>query len=165
MFQRNPRAPHCGRELGCVRAGQGGFTLIELLVVFAISGLLMALVPLAFGKLRETSQYRDTLRNVMADMRVARQTAQATGTLVRFTLDLSQRQFGIEHQPQRAIPEVLQIRATVGRDLLAANGRATIVFLPDGGATGGNIEIVRPSGSGARVRVDWLTGRVEQEAM
>lgn len=134
-------------------------------MVFAISGLLIALVPMAFGKLRDTSQYRDTLRNMVADMRQARQTAQATGSHVRFTVDLSQKAFGVEGKPQHPIPDSLQVQATVGSQLLSADGKASILFLPDGGATGGNIELRRSASGGTRVRVDWLTGRVEQEPL
>ena len=42
---------------------------------------------------------------------------------------------------------------------------AAIRFFPDGGATGGSIEVVRPSGTGARIQVDWLSGRITQEAL
>ena len=31
-------------------------------------------------------------------------------------------------------------------------------FLPEGGATGGSVDILRPAGSGARLQVDWLSG-------
>ena len=46
-----------------------------------------------------------------------------------------------------------------------ADGGLSIRFLPRGGASGGSVDIVRPSGSGVRLRVDWFTGRVEQEAI
>ena len=46
---------------------------------------------------------------------------------------------------------------------LSSGQDGAIRFLPEGGATGGSVDIVRPSGSGVRLRVDWLSGRVEQE--
>ena len=48
-----------------------GFTLIELLVVFAIMALLVGLVPVAYEKMRESAQYRDVLRTMLADIRFA----------------------------------------------------------------------------------------------
>ena len=39
-----------------------GFTLIELLVVFAIMALLIGLAPVAFDRMRDSAQYRDTVR-------------------------------------------------------------------------------------------------------
>ena len=65
----------------------------------------------------------------------------------------------------RPIPVPLEVRATVAGQELQENGVAAIRFLPDGGATGGSIDIMRPSGAGTRLRVDWLSGRVSQEVL
>ena len=51
---------------------QRGFTLVELLVVFAIMALLVGLVPVAFERLRESAEYRNTLRTMLSNMRGAR---------------------------------------------------------------------------------------------
>jgi len=144
---------------------QQGFTLVELLVVFAMGALLVALVPLAFGKLREASQYRDTLRTLVTDLRQARQLAVTRGVEVRFQLDLARRQFGLPGAVQRKVPPPLNLRATVAGAELSTDQVASILFLPEGGATGGSFDVLRPSGSGTRVRVDWLSGKVEQEAL
>lgn len=140
-----------------------GFTLVELLVVFAISALLVALVPLAYEKLREGTAYRSTLRTVITELRSARESARAEGRLVRFEVDLAARHFAVAGRSPHPVPEPIEMRAVVGRELLSPGQVATIVFLPQGGATGGSLDIVRPSGDGTRVRVDWLTGRVEWE--
>jgi len=116
-----------------------GFTLIELLVVIALMGLIAGLVPLAFGRLYESAQYRDTVRAVLTELRAARQQALSQGAETRFAVDLRARTFGV--------------------------GRLAIHFLPRGGASGGSVDLLRPSGSGVRLRVDWFTGRVEQEAI
>lgn len=139
-----------------------GFTLLELLVVFAMIGLLTTLVPLAFDRLRESSQYRDTVRSVLSDMRQARYRALAEGRAVRFNLDLGKRNFGVEGSPPRSVPQPLQLRATVADIQLTSAQNAGILFLPTGGATGGTIEIARPSGAGVRLTVDWLSGSVAQ---
>ena len=65
----------------------------------------------------------------------------------------------------KALPLPLQLRVTVADREIASQGLASIRFLPSGGATGGSIEIMRAPGVGARLRVDWLSGRVTQEAM
>jgi general secretion pathway protein H len=57
------------------------------------------------------------------------------------------------------------VRATVAGTELSAQQEAAIRFLPDGGATGGSIDILRASGQGVRLRVDWLSGRITQEAL
>ena len=141
-----------------------GFTLIELLVVFAIIALVIGLTPMAFDRLRDSAQYRNTLRTMLSEMRQARTVAINQGNEVRFKVDLQKHTFGREGGATYAVPPSLQLRATVaGREL--ADGRAAIRFLPGGGATGGSIEIVRASGDGVRLRVDWLSGRVTQEAL
>lgn len=139
-----------------------GFTLVELLVVFAMVALLAALVPLAFERLRESAQYRDTVRSMLSDIRQARYRALAEGREVRFKVDLAARNYAVEGRPARIVPEPLRLRATVAEIELTAGRGAGILFLPSGGATGGTIEIVRPSGAGVRLTVDWLSGGVAQ---
>lgn len=142
-----------------------GFTLLELLVVFAIASVLMALVPIAFDRLREGTQYRNALRTMMSDMRQARQQALAHGSPVRFQVDLGARTFGLVGRVMHPLPESLQVRATVASVELQPNQVAAIQFLPSGGATGGSVDLLRASGSGTRLRVDWLSGRVEQQPL
>ena len=147
-----------------VNTPQRGFTLIELLVVLAIAGLLLALTPVAYNKARDSAQYTTVLRTMMGDMRQARQNAALHGLPTVFFVDLAQRKYGLSGLTSHALPEPLQIRATVGSEQL--QGRvASIEFLPDGGASGASIEVLRPSGAGTRLRVDWLSGQVTQERL
>ena len=139
-----------------------GFTLVELLVVIAIGALLTALVPIAFDRLRESAQYRQTLRAILTDMRTARSRAVSEGAEIRFKVDLAQRQYGIDGRAMHDLPKPLELKATVASIELAPGDVAAIRFLPSGGATGGSIDVVRPSGAGVRLSVDWLSGRVLQ---
>jgi len=143
---------------------QRGFTLIELLVVLAIAGLLVGLVPVAFGKMQEGSQYRDTVRGIVSDLRLARQRSQTTGRDVVFQVDLTKRQFGIQNEAQRPFPSSLEVKTTTAEvTTQPADGLSLITFMPEGGSTGGSIELVRASGGGVRIRVDWLLGQITQE--
>lgn len=152
------------RDRASARQLQRGFTLIELLVVLAIGALLVALVPPAFDRLRDVSQYRDTLRAMVVGLRQARQQALAYGQVVVFRVDLADRQFGIQGQPFKALPTSLEVKTTVASNELPDNKpQAAIAFMPDGGSSGGTIELVRQSGGGVRIRVDWLFGQITQE--
>jgi general secretion pathway protein H len=142
-----------------------GFTLVELMVVIALLALMAGLLPMAFGRLHESAQYRDTVRAVLTDMRAARQQALAEGREVRFAVNLQQRSFGVEGGPQHTAPDPLELRAIMAEQESGADGSMAIRFLPRGGASGGSVDVIRPSGAGVRLRVDWFSGRVEQEAV
>ncbi|WP_082448507.1 GspH/FimT family pseudopilin [Xylophilus sp. Leaf220] len=144
---------------------QRGFTLVELLVVFAIGALIIGIAPVALQSLRESTEYRDALRLLISDMRQARWRATSEGREMRFSVDLKQRIYGIEGGSQHPLAQALTLRATVADQELQANSVASIRFLPSGGASGGSFDLLRASGTGVRVRVDWLTGRVEQEPL
>ena len=51
---------------------QRGFTLIEVLVALAIGAMLVAFAPPAFDRLRESAQFRDTVRTMLSELRQAR---------------------------------------------------------------------------------------------
>lgn len=142
-----------------------GFTLLELLVVFAVGALLTAVVPIAFDRLRESAQYRETTRNVLTDLRTARSRAISEGSEIRFNVDLEHRLYGIAGSTMHALPKSLELKTTVASIEHSRGELASIRFLPSGGATGGSIDIVRPSGAGVRVNVDWLSGRALQSPL
>jgi len=142
-----------------------GFTLIELLVVMAIGSLLVALMPTAIDRLRDSSQYRDTIRAILVDLNQAKHQSVAFGKVAVFQIDLVERKYGLVGRPFRDIPASLEVKATVGSD--HAPGQAqmvSIAFMPEGGSSGGTIELVRRSGAGARIRVDWLFAQITQSA-
>jgi general secretion pathway protein H len=141
-----------------------GFTLVELLVVLAISGALLAVAPMALRRYREATDYRDTVRGIATGLAEARNTSIAGGRVVAFSVDLTGRQYGIEGGSRRELPEGLAFRATVADTDLVDNV-ARIRFFPGGNATGGSIEVIRPSGEGVRLRTDWLDGRVSLERL
>lgn len=146
--------------------GARGFTLLELLVVFAIMALLIALVPAAYENMRESAQYRDVVRTMLADIRSARTQALLSGAEVSFRVDLANRVFGADGHARRPIPAAVDLRATVAGIELGSDGIASIRFLPGGGATGGTVDVSRhSSGMGTRITVDWLSGQVSQQAL
>lgn len=142
-----------------------GFTLVELLVVMAILGFMAALVPMAYAPMREAAEYRDAVRAVMDAMRSARNQAQIEGREATINVQLAQRRIGVDEQNWYVVPESLGLRAVVADQEVAPDGSLSIRFLPRGGSTGGSVDVLRSSGDGVRLRVDWFTGRVEQEAM
>ena len=143
-------------------AKERGFTLIELMVVFAILGLVMSIAPSAYDKMKTSMEYRDVVRGVVSEMRSARQQAVLTGRDSVFAVDLEQKMYGMDGGKPRPIPESVVVRAIVA-DSETKGARFAVRFLPSGGASGGSVDVMRHSGEGVRLRVDWFSGRVEQE--
>lgn len=133
-------------------------------MVFAIMALVMAVAPAAYDRMHSATQYRETVRGITASMRTARQMAVLSGRDALFAVDLRQRRYGVEGAQVREIPEAISVRATVAAGEVR-DDRFVIRFLPSGAASGGSIDVARPSGSGVRLRVDWFSGRVEQEVL
>lgn len=141
-----------------------GFTMVELLVVLAIAAALLAVAPMALQRYRESTDYRDTVRTMTAALTEARHSAISGGRVVAFSVDLGARHYGVDGGARRDLPENIAVRATVADTDLVDNV-ARIRFFPGGNATGGSIEVVRASGSGVRLRTDWLDGRVSLEGL
>lgn len=158
--------PWLSRHPGAAKrpAAHQGFTLIELMVVFAIMALVVAMAPVAYDRLKDGVQYRDTVRTMISQLRSARYIAVSQGEPVRFTVDLQTRHYGYTGSV-KDIPETVDLRATVADREFVPNSSASIVFLASGGSTGGSVEILRKNGAGTRLRVDWLSGRVTQEPL
>jgi general secretion pathway protein H len=147
-------------------AVQKGFTLIELLVVMAIGAMLVGLAPPAFDRLRSASEYRDVVRGLVTGLRQTRQNAITEGQPTSFMIDTTQRQYGVEGKSMTSIPDSVQIKTTVGSRQGLAEPQASvprITFMPDGGSTGGVLDVARASGQGTLIRVDWLLGKISQE--
>lgn len=142
-----------------------GFTLIEILVVLSIALLVIGVLPFAAGRLHEAAEYRSTVRTMLSEMTRARQRAAVEGRSVAFSVDLDARRFGTDGAINISIPADLAVRATIAGQELGADSVASIRFFPDGGATGGAIDIIRPAGGGVRLSADWLFGRISQDAL
>lgn len=146
-------------------AFHAGFTLVEIIVAFAVVGLLLAVVPAALGKAVESMRYRGLVGDIAGDLRSARSHAMLSGREVRFEIDLPARRVGVGERI-REVPDGLVVDAVLAESEIESPGKGAIRFYPDGSATGGSISVVRESsGSGVRVRVDWMLGRVSQEPL
>jgi general secretion pathway protein H len=161
--RRDRRRAPAARRRGVGRPGRG-FTLLELAVVLALIAALLAIAPMALGRYKESADYRNTVRMFAASLAEARQLAASGGRAVAFSVDLAARQYGVDGRPARELPEGLTVRAVVADTELAADV-ARVRFYPGGNATGGTFEVVRPGGEGARLRTDWLDGRVTIERL
>ena len=67
--------------------------------------LVAGLVPVAYERMREASQYRDAVRSMFNQLRAARAFAGNEGREIRFVVDLSRRTYGIEDADLKVLPE------------------------------------------------------------
>jgi general secretion pathway protein H len=135
---------------------RAGFTLIELLVVLAVIGLIVTLaVPLVRRSPAATT--RAAAVRVADLLRDARTHAVRAGAAREVALDLAARRL-FSPDDVLQLPEQIELKF---RDLRggAAGQTASILFLPDGSASGGTVELLA-GGLRIEIAVDWITGRV-----
>ena len=138
---------------------------MEVLVALAVLGLMVAVVPMAYGKLQETLRYQDAVRQVTTEIRLARNLAMQTGQPRVLVIDLARGQVHVEGRDPVQLPQRVGMEAEFARMEQIDDRVGAIRFYPDGSATGGRITLVRPGGGGVHLQVNWLLGRVTQEPL
>lgn len=140
---------------------QRAFTMLELLVVITIMGLLLAVAVPASVRSYESIQYRQAVRDVITVLASARYRAINSGRAQDVSVDPVANT--IELSGQRThLPAGFSMAVHSARELNRER-LGVIRFYPEGGSSGGGIDLERAGGAGVRISVDWLVGRVKQE--
>lgn len=139
------------------RAADGGFTLIEILVVLAITGLLIAAVPMALSGTLRHHRLAGAADQVAALLRQAHLRAIATGRATAFVGDVAGRRVALAGGPWTVLPEPVRLEIETTTDDVPATAIGRIRFFPDGSATGGAVALI-DADERYVVRVDWFTG-------
>ena len=139
-----------------------GFTLLELLAALTIAGLLLAVSVPATMRFYDSIQYRQAVREVITLLGSARHAAINEGRFQDVVVDPRNNQLSLD-DTHRRLPAALDITVHSAREL-NRDGLGIIRFYPEGGSSGGGVDIQRPGGDGVRISVDWLVGRVSQQA-
>jgi general secretion pathway protein H len=149
-----------------------GFTLLELAIVMAVIGMLLLVSGPSMSSLLQTLEYRETVRQLVSANQQARRTARATGDAIDVVIDAGQNRFVVTREAARvvaedytALAEGLDIEVVFAEEVSPGKGMAAIRYYPEGGASGGEVLIRRPSGGGVRLTVDWLIGDIQQEPL
>lgn len=135
-----------------------GFSLIELLLALTIAGLVMAAAFPASKALMSSMQYQSAVRDVASRLMAARLRAVRSGQFQDVIIK-PQEHVLLAGGKTLVLPAALGYSVTSAREL-NRRGAGVIRFYPDGGSSGGDIELRRASGAGSVVSVDWLLGRV-----
>ena len=149
-----------------------GFTLLELMVVVAVISALLLISGPSMNRFMQTMEYRDTVRQLVSANQKARRTARATGDAVDVVIDARQNRFavtseagGLGEGDYTVLAEALEIEVVFAEEVSPGNGLGAIRYYPEGGASGGEVVIQRPTGGGVKLTVDWLIGDVRQEPL
>jgi len=155
-----------------IRRKMAGFTLIELIVVLVIASMFFFVGAPAVGRLFDTIQFRDTVRELSSAAKNARREALVSGVPVNFFIDTESNQYLVTRDfrpPSEAaffrLKGTVNLSVTYAAEVSPEPGLAAIRFYPSGGSSGGDISIVRPSGGGMLLTVGWLLGDVTAHSL
>ncbi len=144
------------------RANQWGFTMLELLVAFSIIGLVLAVAVPSSVQFYQSMQYRQAVRDVVTTLASARYRAINSGRAQDVAVDPVANTIALNGESTQ-LPEGFSVAVHAARELNRER-LGVIRFYPEGGSSGGGIDMERADGAGVRISVDWLVGRVSQEA-
>lgn len=149
-----------------------GFTLLELMVVLAIVSLLAAAIGGSAGSFLSTMEYRETVRELLSAAKKARLQSRSQGKPIDLVIDPTGNRFALtdqagklESEDYQSLAQDLSIGLVFAAEVSPGANMGAIRFYPEGGSSGGEITIERPSGAGTRLVVDWLIGEVQQEPL
>ena len=138
-----------------------GFTLIEMMVAITIVALVLAVSVPASSRLYRNIQYRESVRDTVTLFATARYEAVRSGQARDVRIDPRTNELRLEGEV-RHLPDEVNLVVHAAQEL-GDRGVGVIRFYPEGGSSGGGVDLQIPGRYGVRVNVDWLLGRVSQE--
>jgi general secretion pathway protein H len=142
---------------GRPRTVAGGFTLVELLVVMVIAALVLGLVATSISRNISGAEMRSAANKLAASLRYTRTRAILDKQEHVFLVDTENKSYLAPKREPVVLPEGMTIALTTARSELTSENVGGIRFYPDGGSTGGYVEL-DANGRVYRVDVAWLTG-------
>jgi general secretion pathway protein H len=144
------------------RGKSRGFTLVELMVVMVIIALVMGLVATSMSSSISSAEARAASRKLLASIRYTRARAIIDKKEQVFQVDTDNRSYQAPGRKQIILPEGVDVTITTARSEMTSESVSAIRFFPDGGSTGGHIELT-VNDREYRVNVAWLTGEASLE--
>jgi len=139
-----------------------GFTLVEVMVVMVIVALIMGMVATSMSRSISRAEARAASRQLMASLRYTRAQAIIEKTEQVFQVNIENRSYQAPGRKLVELPDGVDITVTTARSEITSEDVAGIRFFPDGGSTGGHIELLVNERE-YRVNVAWLTGETSME--
>ena len=146
------------------KASSRGFTLVELMFVMVIIALMMGLVATSMSSSISSAEARAASRKLVASLRYTRTRAILDKSEQVLLVDIENRSYQAPGRKQIKLPEGVDLTITTARSELTSESVAGIRFFPDGGSTGGHIELI-VNGREYRINVAWLTGETSLQRL
>lgn len=134
-----------------------GFTLVEIMVVMVIIALVMGLVATSMSRSISSAEARAASRNLVASLRYTRARAIIDKQEKVFQVNTEKRSYQAPGRKLVQLPEGVDVTITTAGSEVTSESVYGIRFFPDGGSTGGHIELTVNKRE-YRVNVAWLTG-------
>ena len=144
------------------RRAPAGFTLVEIMVVMVIIALIMGLVATSMSRSVSAAEARAASRELVASLRYTRARAIIDKAEQVFLVDTENRSYQAPGRDKVELPEGVDLTITTAASELVSDAVSGIRFFPDGGSTGGHIELTVNKRE-YRVNVAWLTGETQLE--
>ena len=141
---------------------QRGFTLLALIAAMTVVGIVLAVSVPTSIRFYESMQYRQAIRDTMTLLAAARHRAISTGEAQDVVIN-PQRRLVILGKERRKLPKTVEIVVNTAREVNREDA-GVLRFYPEGGSSGGGLDIERPGVGGVAIKVDWLLGSVSHEA-
>lgn len=139
-----------------------GFTLVEVMVVMVIIALIMGMVATSMSSSISGAEARSAARKLVASLRYTRARAVLDKSEQVFQVNTEERSYLAPGRKQVQLPEGVDVTITTARSEITAEDVAGIRFFPDGGSTGGHIELLVNERE-YRINIAWLTGEASLE--
>lgn len=142
---------------------QSGMSLLEMVLVIALVAVVALLTATSMGSGAEGRQLRAAIREVSTALRHARTQAIVQGREQQFRIDPAAHRWEGAGGRSGSLPADLRLRFVGAAQLQPSAGVGVIAFHPDGGSSGGRIELRGPR-AGWQLEVNWITGQIEGRA-
>lgn len=141
---------------------QAGFTLLELLAVLVIMALSATAVMTVGRSSLESARVRSFLVESEALFRDARTAAITTHTQTAVLIDVKGRRLSLEGGRSLDVPQGVSLDAKVA--LPKGDALPAVRFYPSGSSSGGELAFGF-RGRSYGLRINWLTGRTDAQAL
>jgi len=132
------------------------------MVVMVIIALIMGLVATSMSRSISGAEARAASRKLVASLRYTRARAIIDKAEQVFLVDTETRSYQAPGRDKVELPEGVDLTITTASSELVTDAVSGIRFFPDGGSTGGHIELTVNKRE-YRVNVAWLTGETQLE--